>query len=107
MKKSTHLLLGILLLFISTSVFAQPANDACSGATAVTPDGTCVAGTTVAAADNWTGTVGCQAGGGTHRDVWYSFVATGTIYTGTVTTSAPWAGNVEFTLASSTTGCTG
>jgi gliding motility-associated-like protein len=110
MKNITKLFLGLAFsLAISTNAFAQPANDQCSGAQAVTPNGACVAGTTVNATDNWTGVVGCQSGaaGGTHRDVWYSFVSTGTMYTGTVTAPAPWTGNVEFTLVSSATGCTG
>lgn len=109
--KTRSTLLRFLFLFaglvISTSAFAQPANDVCGGAQVLTPDGTCVNGTTVNATDNWTGTVGCQAGGGTHRDVWYSFVATGSNFTGTVTPSAPFTGNAEFVLASSATGCTG
>ncbi|HEX8517050.1 MAG TPA: gliding motility-associated C-terminal domain-containing protein [Bacteroidia bacterium] len=108
MKNITKKILGSLFfLCLSLSVFAQPANDNCAGAIPVTPNGTCVGGTTVAATDNWSGTVGCQAGGGTHEDVWYTFVSTGTIFTGTVTTSAPWTGNVEFVLVSSATGCTG
>jgi len=50
-------------------VYAQPANNVCSGNIAVTPDGSCTNGTTVAATDNWTGTVGCQAGN--NPEVWY------------------------------------
>jgi gliding motility-associated-like protein len=108
MKKLATLSFGlILLLLTSTNAYAQPANDNCAGAVVVTPDGTCVPGTTVAATDNWTGVVGCQAGGGNHEDVWYSFVSTGTVYTGTITVAAPWAGTIEFTLVSSATGCAG
>ena len=108
MKKIfTLVLTSVLFLVTSEKAFAQPGNDDCAGATSVTPDGSCVAGTTVAAADNWTSTVGCQSGGGTHEDVWYTFLSTGTSYTGTVTTSAPWTGDVEFTLVSSTGGCAG
>ncbi len=86
---------------------AQPANDVCTAAQTITPDGTCVTGTTVAATDNWTNNVGCQAGlpAFSHRDVWYSFTATGSNYTGTLTAGAGWAGTMEFTLASGT--CTG
>ena len=110
MKKINSLFLGLgILLFASQLTFAQPANDQCSGVQTVTPNGSCVAGTTVAATDNWTGAVGCQSGGNvnSHNDVWYTFVSTGTVYTGTVTASAPFAGNVEFILVSSTGGCAG
>jgi gliding motility-associated-like protein len=108
MKRSiTHYLFLFFVVAGTISAIAQPANDQCTGATSVTPNGTCVAGTTVGANDSWTGTVGCQTGGGNHLDVWYSFVATGSSFAGTVTTAAPFAGDVEFVLASSTTGCTG
>lgn len=99
----------ILFAFLSTimfNAFAQPANDLCTGAITVTPNGSCVNGTTVAAGDEWTGQVGCQAGGGTHEDVWYSFVATGTVYDGTITTSGAWTGNAEFILVTGTCGGT-
>lgn len=95
----------ILLAFFTTIVFnafAQPGNNDCTGATVVTPNGSCVAGTTVAADDDWTGQVGCQAGGGVHEDVWYSFVATGSVYDGTITTSGAWTGNAEFILVTGT-----
>jgi len=55
-------LLFVLIVFSAKNVYAQPANDFCSGAQAVTPDGTCVGGTTVLANDTWVGTVGCQSG---------------------------------------------
>jgi hypothetical protein len=66
-----------LFLFSMLSAFAQPANDVCTGAISVTPNGTCVSGTTVLAGDHWTGTVGCQSGAN-HPEVWYTFVSTGT-----------------------------
>src|SRR5258706_16371763 len=44
------------------------ANDDCSAAQVVTPDGTCYSGTTVGANDSWQGTVGCQSGNN-HPDV--------------------------------------
>ena len=82
-----------LIIFLSNltmiSVFAQPANDLCTGAITITPDGTCVGGTTVGGTDNIGGAVGCQSGGSanSHEDVWYSFTSTGTTLTGTVTSS--------------------
>ncbi len=97
-------LLTILFLLISFSVFSQPANDICSGAQSVTPDGSCVGGTTVAAGDNWTGTVGCQSGN--NIEVWYSFVATNTQLDITVT-NGTMIGNVEFILVESTGPCSG
>ena len=61
----------ISLLFICFSAFAQPANDECTGAQSVTPDGTCISGTTVGAFDDWTGLVGCQSGNpNNHEEVW-------------------------------------
>ncbi len=87
---------------VGGSLIAQPANDLCSAAQSITPDGSCVSGTTVSAADNWTGTVGCQAAAGTHPEVWYSFVSTGNSYVGTVIASGSWSGNVEFTLVTGT-----
>src|SRR5437667_7018197 len=82
-------------------VFAQPANDICNNAQIVTPNGTCIAGTTIGANDNWTGTVGCQSGG-THPEVWYTFVSTGSQAQFTITASAPWSGVVELTLVEGT-----
>ena len=89
------------LLFSVAMIFAQPVNDNCSGATTVLPNGTCYSGTTVAAADNWQGSVGCQ-GGGNHPDVWYTFTSTGTQAQFAITTSAPWSGNVELILIEGT-----
>ena len=73
-------LLTILFLLISIGLFAQPGNDDCSGATPVTPNGSCQTGTNVSANDNWAGEIGCATlnGPNAHLDVWYSFVATGT-----------------------------
>ena len=87
----------IYFSFIAVRAFSQPANDNCTGATTVTPNGTCVNGTTVGAADNWQGSVGCQ-GGGNHPDVWYRFVSTGTQAQFNIATSPPWSGNVEVVL---------
>lgn len=88
--------------------FAQPANDNCGGALSTTPDGTCYGPglpqtTTVAAVDNWIGTVGCA---GNNGEVWFSFVATGTNLAISVT-SGTMGGNVEFILVSSTAACAG
>jgi gliding motility-associated-like protein len=99
--------LVILFVLLQTMVaFAQPANDACAGATPINPNNGCVSGTTVAAADNWIGSLGCQ-GGGQNPDVWYSFTAINNQLNYNVTTSAPWAGNVEFILVEATGPCAG
>lgn len=98
------LLVITLLVFSVQSAFAQPANNTCSGAQSVTPDGSCVAGTTVAATDLWVGTVGCQAGN--NPEVWYSFVATDTELDIAVTAGTI-GGNIEFILVSSTGPCSG
>lgn len=102
MKKT---ILSFIISLTAFCVYAQPANDACSGAQPVTPNGSCVAGTTVAATDLWVGTVGCQSGNN-HPEVWYSFVATQpqldiTVTNGTMT------GNIEFILVESTGPCSG
>jgi hypothetical protein len=98
LKKSFTL---IFLLFSVALIFAQPANDNCNTATTVTPNGTCFSGTTVAATDNWQGSVGCQ-GGGNHPDVWYTFTSTGSQAQFTITASAPWSGNIEVILVQGT-----
>lgn len=81
--------IGILIVGVSMSCFsfAQPANDNCSGAQAITPDGSCQTGTLVGANDSWSGEVGCATAGGpnSHLDVWYSFVATGGVFDITAT----------------------
>ncbi|MGZ3942819.1 MAG: hypothetical protein ACXVOH_12515, partial [Bacteroidia bacterium] len=92
-------------IFCLSSAFAQPANDACAGATSVTANGTCYAGTTTSAADNWTGTVGCQSANG-HADVWYTFTATQSELDVNVT-AGTMGGNIEFVLVSSTSSCSG
>ncbi|MDP9229602.1 MAG: PKD domain-containing protein, partial [Bacteroidota bacterium] len=92
------------LLFYSVIIFAQPANDNCSNAQTINPNGTCYPGTTVGANDNWQGTVGCQSGNN-HPEVWYSFVATGTTLAVNITTGTL-TGNIEFVLVASTSPCT-
>jgi len=82
-------------LFNGSGLSAQPANNTCSGYIIVPLDGTCTSGTTVNATDNWTGTVGCQAGN--NPEVWYGFTADSTnisiqITAGTMT------GDLEFIL---------
>src|SRR5258706_12554660 len=79
------------------------ANDDCSAAQVVTPNGTCYSGTTAGANDSWQGTVGCQSGNN-HPDVWYSFVATGSSLAVNVT-AGTLTGNIEFVLVSPTSGC--
>lgn len=100
------LTIAFSMTLLSTLSFAQPANDDCAGALPVSPNNGCVNGTTILAADNWVGSVGCQ-GGGNHSDVWYSFTATNGSLDYTVTTSGAWAGDVEFILAAATGPCTG
>lgn len=99
---------NIFLFFftlLSISVFAQaPANDVCSGATVVTPNGTCYGGTTTNAGDHWIGTVGCQSAN--HVEVWYNFVATGTSLAINITNGTQ-GGNIEFILVSATGACSG
>jgi hypothetical protein len=85
---------------VCVTEFSPPANDDCSGAIMVTPDGTCVAGTTLGATDYWAGTVGCQSVDG-HPDVFYSFVATGTQADFTIT-NGTMTGNVELLVISGT-----
>lgn len=88
------LLFGLLLSF--NAAFAQPVNDNCAGATIAPQDGTCINGTTVAATDGWTGSVGCQAAGGS-PEVWYTFTATGT-NASLVVTNGTMTGNVEIIM---------
>lgn len=102
MKK--QILFLIACIFVSLAAYAQPANDACAGAQSTVPDGTCYPGTTVAANDNWIGTVGCQSGN--NVEVWYSFVATGSQLTYNIT-GGTIGGNIELTVVSSTAACTG
>ena len=89
----------ITTIISSQIAFAQPANDECSGAITVTPDGTCVNGTTVDAVDNWIGVVGCQTGNNNsnHPDVWYTFVATGT-QADFLVTAGTFTGDIELIL---------
>lgn len=101
MRKNILFIIG--LMFAAVTAFAQPANDACGGATSTNPNGTCYNGTTVAAADNWVGTVGCA---GNNPEVWYSFVATGSQLTYNVT-SGTMGGNIELIVVSSTAACAG
>src|ERR1043165_3254356 len=103
--KSTlaRIFFALIFVFSAAILLAQPANDVCTSAQSITPNGGCVSGTTASANDNWTSTVGCQSGSpNAHPEVWYTFTATGSNYTGIVTASGSWAGNVEFTLVSGT-----
>ncbi|HHZ64711.1 MAG TPA: PKD domain-containing protein [Flavobacteriales bacterium] len=95
---------GIPGLIDVGSAYAQPANNICSGNIAVTPDGSCTAGTTVLATDNWIGTVGCQAGN--NPEVWYSFVADSTVL-GIEVTAGTMTGNLEFILVEAPLLCMG
>jgi predicted RNA-binding protein with TRAM domain len=65
-----------------------PANDLCSGAISLTPGSSCVntAGTLVGATYTTISSIGC--GVASRNDVWYSFTATSTSSTITLTTAA-------------------
>jgi len=78
----------ILVIFFSSIgliSYAQPANDLCSGAQTITPDGTCINGTNLNANDNVTAAsngaaeLGCATANqdDRHFEVWYMFQATG------------------------------
>ncbi|MFT5778868.1 MAG: hypothetical protein ACI837_001825 [Crocinitomicaceae bacterium] len=99
-KKAFSLLVAVFL--IVQGLFAQPPNDACSGAFPVTPDGTCYGPglpetTTAGSADLWVGQVGCA---GNNNEVWFSFVATASQLDVNITAGTI-GGNIEFTLVSS------
>lgn len=103
MKK---LLPSILFISLTSLAHAQPGNDLCTGATSVTPNGSCTGGTLTAANDNIGGEVGCATPGNAtqHRDVWYSFVATDVNFDYTVTNGTLGGNNVNITLFSGTCG---
>ena len=88
MKRIINTVQIIFFLGLSGLSFAQPANDDCLGTQTVLDDGSCVTGTTFGAADNWNSLIGCQGGpggnGGNHPDVWYSFTATNSSFSTTV-----------------------
>ncbi len=87
---STLLTLGTVALGLTAApAFAQaPANDRCSAAQSVTPNGVAVSGTTVNANDDVLGLMGCQTGQTDHPDVWYTVTATGKRLTYTLTPNA-------------------
>lgn len=97
-----RVLLGCLLFVMAIPLIAQPPNDACSSAQVVTPNGTCIPGTTTGASDLWVGSVGCQTGGN-HNEVWYTFTATQNQLNFTVNSTGI-GNNVEFILANSPCG---
>ncbi len=92
----------LILLSVCSSIYAQPANDLCSGAATVIPDGTCYAGTNVSASDNLTGEPGCATQGGPngHREIWFSFTATTTTVDFDIT--SPTGSTIELLLISGT-----
>jgi gliding motility-associated-like protein len=101
--KQLFYFLAFSLIFFTSARAQAPANDVCSGAQVVTPNGSCNPGTTVGSADNWLGSVGCA---GNNPEVWYSFTATGSQLAFTVTPGTM-GGNVEFILVQATTPCNG
>lgn len=92
----------LIFLSVCSSLFAQPANDLCLGATTVTPDGTCYSGTNVAANDNITSEAGCATQGGpnSHRDIWFRFTATTSTVDFDIT--SPSGSTIELLLISGT-----
>jgi gliding motility-associated-like protein len=96
-------ILNFLFLVCTPAVLAQPANNTCAGAVSITPNGSCIAGTTSGATDSWAGSIGCA---GNNGEVWYTFIATGSQLTATVT-SGTMGGNPEFILIEATGVCTG
>jgi len=94
------LLLGIVLSFNS---FAQPANNECSGAIALTSSATCIntAGTNVNATWNPSSLPSPGCGASDKYDVWYTFVAQATSQTITLS-SAP--SNIRVQLLSGSCG---
>lgn len=102
MKQITAFSQVVLLVFITSIGLAQPANDDCLGSFNVIDDGSCISGTTALADDSWTDLIGCQGGpggnGGNHPDVWYSFTATNSSFSTTVSEGPGWAGTIEVTL---------
>ena len=100
MKKT---LLILLFLFSFLLGYAQPANNTCTTAQTITPNGTCLSGTTVAATDTWNNVVGCQNGNNAsvHPDVWYTFVSTGTQADFT-NTAGTFGGTIELILVEGT-----
>lgn len=82
-------------------VAPAPPNDDCTGATLITPDGSCNSGYNTNGNDSWTGEIGCATAGGAaaHLDVWYSFVATGGVFD-IVATDLTVGGDLEIVLVS-------
>ncbi len=102
MRNSYKIIVLVFGIFFFQEAYAQPANDACAGATAIPTNGGCVGATTAGAGDHWVGTVGCQASNNVN-EVWFSFVATGTQADITVT-NGTMTGNVEIIIVESTSG---
>lgn len=113
--------LTILLCFLTIFVFAQPANDNCSGAQnlgnlptpAACPSGigtsVNVIGTTIGATPTnpYNYLLGCQTGGNQPapaNDVWYRFVATGNQVNINITGGSPALSNPAITLWTGTCG---
>lgn len=101
------LILPFFFFFSLAAAFAQPANDACAGAIVIAQDSTCTAGTLVSATDNIASCVGCQGPNcNNHRDVWYTFIASGTAYQYSIT-NGTLVGNIEVVIISATGVCAG
>lgn len=71
-RVTTNWLLSLTALLFTSTLLAQPSNDNCGGAIALTPSNTCnpISGTTAGATQSQPGTIGSA-----NDDVWYSFVA--------------------------------
>jgi hypothetical protein len=107
MKKCTQpkifYILSFLVLFISTNVFAQPANDDCSGALELTigaDEASCtpVAGNTVGATGSTTPASVCS-GSWFGDDIWYSFTTPNELAEGGYIVKALFGGSTDDVLS--------
>jgi trimeric autotransporter adhesin len=74
-----------LSIFFSLQVFAQPANDECSNATARTSGTSCnITSSSMKNATASAGIPGIACVAGVHYDVWFKFIAASSIHTATI-----------------------
>lgn len=100
-------ILSILFTILTIASFSQSANNLCAGSIVASQTGGCVGGAIVAGdADNIAGCAGCQGPNcNNHKDVWYTFVATGNTFLFTLTGGT--LVNGEITLIAATGPCAG
>ncbi len=99
------ILLTVTSLLFSATVFAQPSNDNCSGATTLTSATSC--SNIQKDLKNATASSGIPAGcaaGGTHYDVWFQFTALATSHTVTISNLQNNFTNPEIQMFSGTCG---